>query len=221
MARKTQGADLKVSKLLELVKQYDLAREKQASKQNKKIEACEEKMETFLKNNPCKPPSPPSSLDPSTPAFSPAVKTPPNSAVLKGPPLHYTLPTFPIAVHPPTPSNVPSGVLSEQVATIQMSHLNLSQYQPVPVTGYPYTKTMYTPEDSETICIDEAQYSSLVGIGGKKIDSIRDKTQAKITIKEKKDKPPHKYYEVQIEGTCEKVDEAKTMIMNAIYIPLQ
>ena len=56
-----------MNKLLDLVKQYDEAREKQAAKQNRKIEACEAKVETFLKNN--LPLSSSSSLYPSTPSF--------------------------------------------------------------------------------------------------------------------------------------------------------
>ena len=38
-------------------------------------------------------------------------------------------------------------------------------------------------------------------------------------IKAKKDKPPNMYYEVQIKGSCQKVEEAKTLVMKAIYIP--
>ena len=225
-----------MAKLLELVKQYDEAREKQVSKQNRKIEACEAKLETFLKNNP---PSPSSSLNPSCPAFNPrVVTTPPSSSVFQGKPLHYAMPTFAMTSPNPAPSNIPSGSLkdqtaalqmslSEQMAAVQMSQLSLSQYHsfPVPI-GFSYsskpmlstTTTTEDKEELETLSIDGTQYSALVGTGGKKIDSIRDKSQAKITIKAKKDKPPHMYYEVQIKGTKQRVDEAKTLVMNAIYI---
>lgn len=232
--RKHPGSDLKVTKLLELVKQYDEAREKQVSKQNRKIEACEAKLETFLKNNP---PSPSSSLDASSPSFNPSVKTPPSSSVFQGNPLHYALPTFAMTSPKPGPGNIPTGSLteqtaalqmslSEQMAAVQLSQLSLSQYHsfPLPI-GFPYsgkpmfsTTTTEEKEDFETLSIDETQYCALVGTGGKKIDSIRDKTQSNITIKAKKDKPPHMYYEVQIKGTKQRVDEAKTLVMNAIYI---
>ena len=233
--RKNPGSDLKVTKLLELVKQYDEAREKQVSKQNRKIEACEAKVETFLKNNP---PSPSSSLDASSPSFNPrVVTTPPSSSVFQGKPLHYAMPTFAMTSPQPAPSNIPSGSLSEQtaalqmslseqMAAVQMSQMSLSQYQsfPVPI-GFSYsskpmfsTTTTEDKEDFETLSIDGTQYCALVGTGGKKIDSIRDKTQANITIKAKKDKPPHMYYEVQIKGPKQSVDEAKTLVMNAIYI---
>ena len=222
-----------MNKLLELVKQYDDAREKQVAKQNRKIEACEAKLETFMKNNS---PSPSFSLDPSSPSFNPRVKTPPSSSVFQGKPLHYGMSTFPLAnPSPPAPSNIPSGALTdqvaalqlsltEQVAAIQMSQMNLSQYHSFPLPGFSYspspvfTTTTEGKEDFETLCIDGTQYCALVGVGGKKIDSIRDKSKANITIKSKTDKPPHMYYEVQIKGAKQSVDEAKTLVMNAIYI---
>ena len=76
-------------------------------------------------------------------------------------------------------------------------------------------------EEAETLCIDGTQYGTLVGTGGKKIDSIRDQSKANITIKYKKDKPPHMYYEVQMKGSKKAVEEAKTLVMKAIYVPPQ
>ena len=170
------------------MKQCDQAREKQVSKQSKKIEACEAKFETFIKNNPS---SSSSSLDPSSPSFNPTVKTPPpSSSVLQGKPLQYAMPSFPITPCPPAQSNIPSGALTDQVAAIQMSQLNLGLYQPVPVGGFAYTNSVYstptaasTDDKEDSLLIDGTQYCSLVGTGGKNIDSIRDKTQANITIK--------------------------------------
>ena len=111
-----------MNKLLDLVKQYDEAREKQAAKQNRKIEACEAKVETFLKNNLPLPSSP--SLNPTTPSFSPRVKTPPSSSALQGKPLHYALPPIPFLVQSPTANNIASGALNDQVAAMQKNLTN-------------------------------------------------------------------------------------------------
>ena len=220
--KKNSGSDLKVNKLLDLVKQYDEVREKQVAKQNRKIEACEAKVETFLKNNLSTPSSP--SLDPSTPSFSPRVQTPPIYSALQGKPLHYALPAVPFPVQAPTAEQIAAMQMSltGQVAALQM---NLNPYQ-FPMYAYSKSNTTSGPmskseekEETETLCIDGTQYGTLVGTGGKKIDSIRDQSKANITIKYKKDKPPHMYYEVQMKGTKEAVDEAKALVMKAIYIP--
>ena len=221
--RKNPGADLKVTKLLELVKQYDEAREKQVGKQNRKIEACEAKLESFMKNNP---PSPSPSLNPSSPSFNPRTKTPPTSSVFQGKALHYVSPPFALSAPTPAAIQLPSGALTEQMAALQMRQMIQYPSFQVPAEYSNYFSHMFTTttctedkEDSDIICIDETQYGSLVGTGGKKIDSIRDQSKANITIKAKKDKPPHMYYEVQIKGAKKSVDEAKTLVMNTIYIP--
>ena len=64
--------------------------------------------------------------------------------------------------------------------------------------------------------IAEDQYSILVGLGGVTIDMIRDQTKANITIKEKSDEPPNKYYEVLYSGTGDQVKFAKRSVTKVL-----
>ena len=90
---------MKVNTLLNLVKQYDESREKQAAKQNKRIDACEAKLESLVNNKPT------ATSGNSTGAIHPP---PPaqNLSDLQGNPLQYQQPpglqyhVLPLAPHP-------------------------------------------------------------------------------------------------------------------------
>ena len=63
-----------------------------------------------------------------------------------------------------------------------------------------------------TDIVPDHQYSLLVGREGETIDAIREVSGAHVTIKEKTDKPPIKYYEVTYSGTVNSVSLAKEMV---------
>ena len=64
--------------------------------------------------------------------------------------------------------------------------------------------------------IAEDQYSLLVGLGGATINLIRDQSGATITIKERIDKPPNKYYEVFYSGFEDQVENAKRLVASVL-----
>ena len=63
-----------------------------------------------------------------------------------------------------------------------------------------------------TDIVPDHKYSLLVGRGGETIDAIREESGAHVTIKEKTDKPPIKYFEVTYSGTVHSVSLAKVMV---------
>ena len=173
---------MKVNTLLNLVKQYDESREKQAAKQNKRIDACEAKLESLVNNKPT------GTSGNSTGAILPP---PPaqNLSDLQGNPLQY---------------QQPPGL----------------QYHVLPMAPHPQVMMTSQPQggldtfDMFSVEIEEAQYSDLVGCGGKNIDLIRQNSGASITIKELRDNRPKLYYEVLITGTSPQVKLATQQVLN-------
>ena len=70
----------------------------------------------------------------------------------------------------------------------------------------------------EVLCveIDDSQYRSLVGTGGKVIDSVRERSGANILIKQMWDQPPRVYYKVQMTGSADQLNVAKALVKNNI-----
>ena len=55
-----------------------------------------------------------------------------------------------------------------------------------------------------------------MGKEGETIDAIREESGATVTIKEKTDKPPSKYYEVSYSGSFSCVSLAREMVDNIV-----
>ena len=64
--------------------------------------------------------------------------------------------------------------------------------------------------------ITDDKYSLLVGKEGETIDAIREESGATVTIMEKTDKPPSKYYEVSYSGSFSCVSLAREMVDNIV-----
>ena len=64
--------------------------------------------------------------------------------------------------------------------------------------------------------VPEDKYSLLVGKEGETIDAIREESGATVTIMEKRDKPPSKYYEVSYSGSFSCVSLAREMVDNIV-----
>ena len=64
--------------------------------------------------------------------------------------------------------------------------------------------------------ITDDKYSLLVGKEGETIDAIREASGATVTIMEKTDKPPSKYYEVSYSGSFSCVSLAREMVDNIV-----
>jgi len=176
------SADLKVNTLLQLVKDYDEARERQVVRQNKKIEACETKMKSIVFD-----------------IASSKSKTASQSS----------------------DSIITAG---QHISVLQGNHL---QYQPTVGLQYHMLPVVTPlgplppPEPSSapvhhSLEIDETQYGSVVGNGGTVIDSLRDRSGARIMIREMRDQPPRRYYQVLVTGTTEQVKQATNLIQDAI-----
>jgi len=64
--------------------------------------------------------------------------------------------------------------------------------------------------------VPDHKYSLLVGRAGKTINAIREESGATVTIKEKTDKPPSKYYEVSYSGNCDSIAIAREMVSQVL-----
>ena len=128
-----------------------------------------------------------------TPACDPP--EPASVAMLSGNPLQYQIPGMTYHMIPPS-----------VVAPVPMTPLTPQHLYPLPPDS----------RESFSLEIDASQYGSLVGTGGQMIDSVRERSGASIIIKEKRDKPPRMYYEVQITGSCHQVKMAKSLVQNNV-----
>ena len=64
--------------------------------------------------------------------------------------------------------------------------------------------------------VPDDKYSLLVGREGKTINAIREESGATVTIKEKTDKPPSKYYEVSYSGSLDSMAIAREMVSQVL-----
>ena len=67
-----------------------------------------------------------------------------------------------------------------------------------------------------TDIIPEDKYLLLMGKEEETIDAIREESGATVTIKEKTDKPPSKYYKVSYSGSFSCVSLAREMVENIV-----
>ena len=81
----------------------------------------------------------------------------------------------------------------------------------------PSTRKMKEPVIFKAIdIIPDDKYSLLVGQEGETIDAIREESGATVTITEKTDKPPSKYFEVSYSGSFSCVSLAREMVDNIV-----
>ena len=123
------------------------------------------------------------------------------------------------ASDPPDPASVSmlsGNPLQYQIPGVSYHMIPPSMVTPIPLTPHHLYPLPPDSLDSFSLEIDASQYGSLVGTGGQMIDSVRERSGANIIIKEKRDKPPRMYYEVQITGSCQQVKVAKSLVQNSI-----
>ena len=112
----------------------------------------------------------------------------------------------------------------------QSQPLTLNQCQSQPSTaaallGAPVIQPLITPVPTPSVpqsphvlptFLPEDKYAILVGREGKTINNIRQDSGAQITITEKRDKPPNKYYEVHYSGEPLQIARAKSLVSDVL-----
>ena len=131
----------------------------------------------------------------------------------------------------PAPTAQPLPVMIQPFAgSLHDPKLFHRSYQSQPLTaaaflGAPVIQPLITPVPASSVpqpphvlptFLPEDKYAILVGREGKTINKIREESGAHITIKEKRDKPPIKYYEVHYSGEPLQIAKAKTLVSDLL-----
>ena len=207
--------DGRVATLLETVKKFNEVREKESEKLEKEIKLLKGRVELMS-----------ASSSSSVPPTATAGQTP---TLLSIPPTQQPRPThFPnrlssvnpyfMPAVPPVIPNQPYPAQQASFIPALQNHLYVPPSVPVVPTPSlpnqlmrPKSGTPPAVEGKPSIIL-EVQYIKLVGREGRTINQIRQRSGATITIKEKTDKPPVKYYEVHYLGSAEQVKTAIELV---------
>ena len=230
-------AEGRVATLLDTVKKFNETREKKEYDLEKEMKKLKGRLELLS----AVPPPPPQVLKTLQVHPSPSLAQPPVAGGYSSapqPPLYYAgqpvMPALPTAsqVYPPGPiaqiTPVPPTVIPASAYHVPLTNYPLAtapvniQYPKVvsphltPITAQPPTTSPSLETKWDPTVIQEDQYSMLVGHEGRTINMIRKDSGATITIKEKTDKPPIKYYEVHYFGTDDQVKKAKELVKEVL-----